>query len=95
LSFPESSQAAKYGGCFSGESTVLTSSGARRQLSQLQIGEKIQALDPSTNQIVFSEVLLFLDYDPHQKREFLHITLSSGRTLTVTPSHLLVSGGSY
>lgn len=89
----ESSQAAKYGGCFSGESTVLTSSGARRQLSQLQIGEKIQALDPSTNQIVFSEVLLFLDYDPHQKREFLHITLSSGRTLTVTPSHLLVSGG--
>ncbi|KYB28973.1 hedgehog precursor [Tribolium castaneum] len=86
----ESSQAAKYGGCFSGESTVLTSTGLRRNLSSLQIGEKIQALDPSTNELVFSEVLLFLDYNPSQRRQFLHITLASGRTLTVTPSHLLV-----
>ena len=89
LFFPESSQAAKYGGCFSGDSTVLTATG-RRRLSDLQIGEFIQALDSSTNQLVFSEVLLFLDYDPQQKREFLYITLSSGRTLTITPSHLVL-----
>ncbi|XP_044258646.1 indian hedgehog protein [Tribolium madens] len=86
----ESSQAAKYGGCFSGETTVLTSTGLRRNLSDLRIGEKIQAFDPATKQLVFSEILVFLDFDPSQKREFLSITLSSGRTLTVTPSHLLL-----
>lgn len=80
----------KYGGCFSAETTVLTNTGHRRPLSDLQIGEKIQAMDPTTNKIIFSEILLFLDYDPHQKREFLQIFLSSGRTLTVTPSHLLI-----
>ncbi|XP_030768223.1 sonic hedgehog protein A [Sitophilus oryzae] len=85
----ESSQAAKYGGCFTGESTVLTSTGVQRPLSQLRVGESILATDPSTKKLVFSEVLLFLDYDPTQNRQFLHITLKSGRTLTVTPNHLV------
>lgn len=92
LTFSESSQAAKYGGCFSGNSTVLTSTGVHRKLSELQIGEKILTVHPSTNQIVFSPVLLFLDYDPHQKREFLQITLDSKRVLTVTSTHLVVTG---
>ncbi|RZC40304.1 Hint and/or PT-HINT domain containing protein [Asbolus verrucosus] len=88
----ESSQAGKYGGCFSGDSTVLTSTGQRRKLSEVQVGERILAEDPSTKEMVFSEVLLFLHYDPYQKREFLQITLSKGQVLTVTPNHLVVSG---
>ncbi|KAG5892316.1 hypothetical protein JTB14_023496 [Gonioctena quinquepunctata] len=90
----ESSQGAKYGGCFPGESTVLTSSGKRRKLAELRIGEKILAQDTSTNRLLFSEVIAFLDYDPSQKREFLTITLSSGRTLIVTPTHLVLTGTS-
>lgn len=43
---------------------------------------------------MFSEVILFLDYDPLQKRQFLTIKLASGRTLTVTPTHLVLSGHS-
>lgn len=89
--FPESSQAAKYGGCFSGQSTVLTSTGERRKLSELRIGESVLAHDSATDELVFSRVIMFLDYDPKQRREFLQISLSSGRTLTVTPSHLLVN----
>ncbi|KAF7278905.1 hypothetical protein GWI33_007852 [Rhynchophorus ferrugineus] len=85
----ESSQAARYGGCFTAETTVLTSTGTRRRLAELRIGEKILALDTATKKLVFSEVILFLDYNPEQKREFLQISLASGRTLTVTPNHLV------
>lgn len=90
--FTESSQAAKYGGCFSASSTVQTSTGERRQLSDLQVGEKVLSVDSTTKSFVYSEVLMFLDWDPLQRREFLKFELASGRTLTVTPSHLLMTG---
>lgn len=57
------------------------------------MGEKILARDPATDELVFSEVIMFLDYDPSQRREFLKFTLSSGRTITATVSHLLVANG--
>lgn len=33
---------------------------------------------------------MFLDYDPSQRREFLKFKLANGRTITLTPVHLLV-----
>lgn len=86
----ESSQGARYGGCFPGDSTVTISNGHKKKLFDLQIGEKVLSRDPKTNKLVFSEVILFLDYDPSQKRQFLSIELSSGRTLTLTPTHLVL-----
>lgn len=86
----ESSQAAKYGGCFSAESTVRTSAGIRK-LSELKIGESVLTYDSVTKRFVYSEVIMFLDWDPEQRREFLHLELASGRTLTVTPTHLLLT----
>ncbi|XP_018577891.1 protein hedgehog-like [Anoplophora glabripennis] len=88
----KSSQAAKYGGCFTGEDTVTTPNGVKKSLSELQIGEKILSFDTSSKKLVFSEVILFLDYDPLQKRKFLTIFLASGRTFTVTSNHLLLVG---
>lgn len=41
---------------------------------------------------MFSEVILFLDYNPTEKRQFLSIKLASGRTLTLTPTHLVLLG---
>lgn len=90
----ESSQGARYGGCFPGESTVLTSSGHKKKLADLRIGEKVLSRDSKTNKLVFSEVILFLDYDPSQKRQFLTIKLASGRILTVTSTHLVLTGDS-
>ncbi|XP_018329164.1 sonic hedgehog protein isoform X2 [Agrilus planipennis] len=87
----ESSQAAKYGGCFSGDTSVITTNGRRRKLSELRIGESVLSWDSNTNRFVFSEVLMFLDWDPMQRRPFLQIKTVSGRTLTVTPSHLLLT----
>lgn len=43
---------------------------------------------------MFSEVILFLDYDPQEKKQFLSFKLASGRTLTLTPTHLVLSGRS-
>ncbi|KRT83295.1 hypothetical protein AMK59_3366, partial [Oryctes borbonicus] len=85
----ESSQGGKYGGCFSAESTVFTETGTQRKLQDLQVGEKILSLDLNTQQFIYSEVILFLDWDPSQRRDFLKFELRSGRTLTVTPSHLI------
>ncbi|VEN46029.1 unnamed protein product [Callosobruchus maculatus] len=90
----ESSVGSKFGGCFTANSTVTTPTGFKR-LSELQVGDLILAVDFYTRQPLFSEVLLFLDYDPDQKREFLKFTLFSGSTFTVTPNHLLLRSGGF
>lgn len=40
---------------------------------------------------VFSEVLMFMDRDVAQKREFVEIRTERGSKITVTPAHLLLS----
>lgn len=90
MSITESSQAAKSGGCFSEETTVETSSGARVRLADLRVGDRVLALDLASGRLTYSEVLLFLDRDPLQRREFLRLRTAGGRSLTVTPSHLLL-----
>lgn len=50
------------------------------------------SFDTSNKELIFSEVILFLDYDPLKKREFLFFFLASGRTFTVTSNHLLLAG---
>lgn len=69
---------------------MQTSSGTRLRLEELYIGDRVLALDMATGRFTYSEVILFLDRDPKQQREFLHLRTASGRTLTVTPSHLLM-----
>ncbi|XP_011312126.1 sonic hedgehog protein A [Fopius arisanus] len=83
----ESSSVGKSGGCFPGSSSVLTPSGPKL-LSSLGVGEAIASLD-SAGEIVFSEVIAFLDYAPSSKRQFIRLSTSSGRQLTLTPSHLV------
>ncbi|KAK9891733.1 hypothetical protein WA026_016530 [Henosepilachna vigintioctopunctata] len=90
----ESSQAAKYGGCFSADSTILTSDGIVKKMSELKIGERILSQNPSTLELTFSEVLLFLHYNPEERQQFLKITLKSSRTLFVTPKHLVIMNSS-
>lgn len=68
---------------------MISETGATRKLQDLRIGEKILSMDLDTQTFVYSEVILFLDWDPSQRRDFLKIELQSGRTLTVTPSHLI------
>lgn len=92
FSFLESSQAAKNGGCFSSDNTVQTFDRGSQKVSEIQIGERVLALDPLTNRWVFSEVIMFLDWDPMSRRPFLKASTSSGRTVTVTGNHLVMTG---
>lgn len=87
----ESSQAAKYGGCFTGESSVTLESGETKRMSELMIGERVMAVERSTGRTVFSEVMLFLDRSPQERRQFLQFELASGKRLTVTPAHLVLT----
>uniref|UniRef100_A0A182N5E8 Protein hedgehog n=1 Tax=Anopheles dirus TaxID=7168 RepID=A0A182N5E8_9DIPT len=85
----DSSQSSHTSGCFTGDSTVLTASGAHRKLSELRIGERVQAVD-ATGATVFSEVLMFMDRDTAQRREFVTIEADGGALLKVTPAHLVM-----
>lgn len=49
-------------------------------------------VDQSTGTLEYSEVILFLDRNTEERREFLRIHTISGRTLTLTPTHMLLKG---
>ena len=58
-------------------------------MHDLQIGERVLSVDASGN-TVYSEVMMFLDRETNQTREFVHIRTDGGATLTVTPAHLIM-----
>ncbi|XP_071516936.1 tiggy-winkle hedgehog protein-like isoform X2 [Panulirus ornatus] len=84
----ESSAASKLGGCFPGSGEVLTPSGAV-PVSAIREGDEVQVMR-SDGSLSFSPVLMFLHRDPQVSRSFLRLTTSSGASLTLTPSHLIV-----
>ena len=86
--FSEAAHPGKGGGCFSANSTVMTSEGERKRLRDLQIGDSVLAVN-SAGQFEFSPVILFLDRDPEEIRQFFKIRTESGQTLEVTPNHLI------
>ncbi|XP_031829455.2 hedgehog signaling protein [Nomia melanderi] len=84
----ESSSAGKSGGCFPGKSLVRTEDGLAKRLDQVRLGDRIAALD-SRGDIVYSEVIAFLDRSLTERRQFVRLTTESGRMLTLTPAHLV------
>lgn len=89
LFITDSSQASRTGGCFTANSTVETPSGPRK-MEEIKVGDKIRSIDDSGKE-VFSDVLMFLDRNTSETREFYELTTESGAQLTLTPSHLLYS----
>lgn len=89
LFIPDSSQESHSSGCFTANSTVQTSNGERRKLSELRLGEKVLSMDSAGN-AVYSEVIMFMDRDANQSREFVRLDTDGGASLTATPGHLLL-----
>ena len=85
--FSESSQAAKNGGCFAGNSTVEVAGGGTKLISDLRLGDEVASYDG--DKIVYSEVIMFLDRNPEAIRQFFQITTNTTK-LKVTPQHLLI-----
>lgn len=86
--FAEAAHPSKSGGCFSANSTVMTSDGSRKRLSDLKIGDSVLTVNKEGT-LEFSPVILFLDRHPRELRQFYVISTQSGHQLTLTPSHLI------
>ncbi|KAL0106122.1 hypothetical protein PUN28_016094 [Cardiocondyla obscurior] len=84
----EKSSAGKSSGCFPGKSLVRTEDGGTKRLDEIHLGDRIAALD-SRGDVVYSEVIAFLDRSPSERRQFISLNTKSGRVLTLTPSHLV------
>ncbi|KAJ6637364.1 Protein hedgehog, partial [Pseudolycoriella hygida] len=85
----DSTQSSHSSGCFTGNSTVITSTGGVRRLDELNVGEKVLSMD-KYGHAVYSEVLMFLDRNEHETREFVKIETDGGAVISVTPAHLLM-----
>lgn len=94
LLLTDSSQNSHSSGCFTASSTVQTSTGERRKLSDLQLGEKVLSMDAAGN-AVYSEVIMFMDRDEKQSREFVRLETVGGASITATPGHLLLVWKKY
>jgi len=87
----ESAHPSKNSGCFTAEAKVVLESGRIKNMSEVVVGDKIQAMD-NTGKMVFSEVLMFMDREPRETRKFVRITTEEGSVLTLTSTHLVHTG---
>lgn len=67
---------------------MRTEDGIKKRLDEIHIGERIAALDSRGN-VVYSEVIAFLDRSSSERRQFIRLTTKSGLILTLTPAHLV------
>lgn len=89
----ESSQAVKSGGCFTANGTVVVADGSRRRMADLEVGDHVLSLDRASGRLVYSEVILFLDRSPRDSRKFLRLRTRGGKSVLLTPSHLVLRLG--
>ncbi|XP_063070408.1 indian hedgehog B protein-like [Engraulis encrasicolus] len=87
----EHSVAAKTGGCFPADALVTLEGGATRAMRDLRPGDRVLASSGSdgSGELVFSEVVTFLDRQPHAKKSFYTLRTTGGANLTLTAAHLL------
>jgi len=77
------------GGCFPAAATVLLEGGARRAMSELQVGDRVQVGDNE-----FSDVYMFSHSIPKAEAEYVSTTTEARTTVRLTASHYLyVNGG--
>ncbi|CAF87672.1 unnamed protein product, partial [Tetraodon nigroviridis] len=82
------SVAAKSGGCFPGEASVALEGGGTKAVRDLQPGERVLAL-ADAGELVYSQVLAFLDHDPGAWKLFYTLHTRAGPRLALTAAHLL------
>lgn len=58
-------------------------------MNQLQVGDRVLAVDPVTAQPTFSEVLMFMHRETGRDEDFVTINTASGTSTSLTPNHLI------
>lgn len=84
----DSSIASNYGGCFMANDTVQFKDGSTQRMSELKLGDEVLAID-SHGQLIYSPVILFFHQTHNQMADFLTIQTEHGRTISLTPNHLI------
>ena len=84
----DSSIAIKTGGCYPGDSLVRLADGRTSTMDQLSVGDQVLAMD-TQGQLTYSDVILKMHTDTQTPVTYYTIHTDSGRTLTVTPGHLV------
>jgi hypothetical protein len=90
-------------GCFTEETIVRTHNGRAMFMKDVRVGDVLLTfdndkvnryiIDVNMNvQLTYSRVISFLHRLPNDVIEFMRLTLEDGRTLTLTPWHLIFSG---
>ena len=69
----------------------MMSDGSKKRLTDLNIGDEVLSVNSATGELEFSPVILFLDRDPRETRQFYTLKTEKGHSLTLTPSHLIYS----
>ena len=77
--------------CFPGNASVMLRGGERVRMDELEIGDYVLSIHPTTGKPVYSRVYLWAHRDTHITATFLHITHPHGH-LHISANHLILSG---
>jgi hypothetical protein len=75
--------------CFAADSLVTLPNGKQKSITELQSGESVLGYDDKTKQVVSTQLLTMLDFQPNRFALFKQVTTVTGRQLALTSSHLL------
>ncbi|CAF1370977.1 unnamed protein product [Rotaria sordida] len=74
-------------GCFSGDSSVMLTNGKQKQISYLQTGDEILAVDHL--KIIPTEMVFMLDKQRSKQAKFYTFITDSGHQISLTGLHLI------
>lgn len=75
--------------CFPANAQLQLQNGFPTSMKNLKIGDKIQTIDISTNQIIFTEVIAFLHKNEETDGFYHVIELEDGKQVTLSARHLI------
>lgn len=87
----ENSVAAKSGGCFPASSTVSLQDGTKKEVQDLQSGDRVLAADGDGN-LLYTDFIMFIDRDSSTRRVFYVIETEAGQRIALTAAHLIFTG---
>ena len=65
----------------------------KKQMSDLSIGDRVQACDTKSRRVIYSEVIMFAHRDPGvQQVNYLKIVLEDTSSIVLSSNHLIMSG---
>ena len=77
--------------CFHGEELVTAEGGVSKPIAEVQVGDRIQIMKPDSS-FAFSDVVFVPHKSNMKKATFVELETEAGRSIKVTPEHLLHCG---